>query len=36
MLVHQAILQAGLWTGVSADAAVMWAAAERELASRGQ
>ena len=36
MLVHQAVLQQQLWTGVSADAAVMWAAAERELASRGQ
>jgi shikimate dehydrogenase len=36
MLVHQAVLQARLWTGVSADAAVMWAAAERELALRGQ
>jgi shikimate dehydrogenase len=36
MLVHQAVLQAELWTGESADAAVMWAAAERELASRGQ
>jgi shikimate dehydrogenase len=36
MLVHQAVLQQRLWTGVSADAAVLWAAAERELASRGQ
>ncbi len=36
MLVHQAILQQRLWTGVSADAAVMWEAAERELTSRGQ
>jgi shikimate dehydrogenase len=36
MLVHQALLQARLWTGVSAEPAVMWAAAERELASRGQ
>lgn len=36
MLVHQALLQAELWTGESADAAVMWAAAERELQSRGQ
>jgi shikimate dehydrogenase len=36
MLVHQAVLQAELWTGESADAAVMWAAAERELESRGQ
>jgi shikimate dehydrogenase len=36
MLVHQAVLQQQLWVGVAADAAVMWAAAERELASRGQ
>ena len=36
MLVHQAVLQQQLWTGVAPDAAVMWAAAERELASRGQ
>jgi shikimate dehydrogenase len=36
MLVHQAVLQAKLWTGESADPAVMWAAAERELDSRGQ
>ncbi len=36
MLIHQAVLQQGLWTGVSADASVMWVAAERELASRGQ
>ena len=36
MLVHQAVLQQQLWTGVSPPAAVMWAAAERELASRGQ
>jgi shikimate dehydrogenase len=36
MLVQQAVLQQQLWTGVSADAAVMWQAAERELASRGQ
>jgi shikimate dehydrogenase len=36
MLVHQAVLQQQLWTGVGADASVMWAAAERELASRGQ
>ncbi len=36
MLVHQAVLQQQLWTGVSADPAVLWAAAERELASRGQ
>lgn len=36
MLVHQAIVQQQLWTGISVDPAVMWAAAERELASRGQ
>ena len=36
MLVHQAVLQQQLWTGVRPDATVMWAAAERELASRGQ
>jgi shikimate dehydrogenase len=36
MLVHQAVLQQQLWVGLAADAAVMWAAAERELASRGQ
>jgi shikimate dehydrogenase len=36
MLVHQAVLQQRLWTGETPDAAVMWAAAERELASRGQ
>ncbi|MEP7045937.1 MAG: shikimate dehydrogenase [Ilumatobacteraceae bacterium] len=36
MLVHQGLLQQRLWTGVSPDAAVMWSAAERELASRGQ
>ncbi len=36
MLVHQAVLQQLLWTGVRPDPAVMWAAAERELASRGQ
>jgi shikimate dehydrogenase len=36
MLVHQAVLQQRLWTGVSTDPAVMWEAAERELASRGQ
>jgi len=36
MLVHQAVLQQQLWTGVSPDAKVLWAAAERELASRGQ
>jgi shikimate dehydrogenase len=36
MLVHQAVLQQQLWVGVAADASVMWAAAERELALRGQ
>ena len=36
MLVHQALVQQQLWTGITPDAAVMWAAAERELASRGQ
>jgi shikimate dehydrogenase len=36
MLVHQAVLQQQLWTGMSPDPAVMWAAAERELAARGQ
>lgn len=36
MLVHQAVVQQQLWTGEHVDAAVMWAAAERELASRGQ
>jgi shikimate dehydrogenase len=36
MLVHQAIVQQRLWTGEHVDTAVMWAAAERELASRGQ
>ena len=36
MLVHQAVLQQRLWTGASPSASVMWAAAERELASRGQ
>ena len=36
MLVHQAVLQQQLWTGVSPDVTVMWAAAERELASRPQ
>jgi shikimate dehydrogenase len=36
MLVHQALLQQELWTGVSPDASVMWAAAERELALRDQ
>ena len=36
MLVHQAVLQQQLWTGATVDAAVMWSAAERELASRGQ
>ncbi len=36
MLVHQALLQQQLWTGATPSATVMWAAAERELASRGQ
>ena len=36
MLVHQAVLQQRLWTGTSPDAAVLWAAAERELSTRGQ
>ncbi len=36
MLVHQAVLQQQLWTGISPPATLMWAAAERELASRGQ
>ena len=36
MLVHQAVVQQQLWTGITPDPAVMWAAAERELASRGQ
>jgi len=36
MLVHQAVVQQQLWTGIAPDSAVMWAAAERELASRGQ
>jgi shikimate dehydrogenase len=36
MLVHQAVLQQQLWTGMSPSPTVMWAAAERELASRGQ
>jgi shikimate dehydrogenase len=36
MLVHQAVLQQQLWTGLTPDPAVMWAAAERELAARGQ
>ena len=34
MLVYQAVLQQELWTGVRPDAAVMWAAAEDELAGR--
>jgi shikimate dehydrogenase len=34
MLVHQAVLQQELWTGVRPDPAVMWAAAGAELASR--
>ena len=36
MLVHQALLQQQLWTGAAPPAAVLWAAAERELALRGQ
>jgi shikimate dehydrogenase len=36
MLVHQAVVQQQLWTGITPDSALMWAAAERELASRGQ
>ncbi|HEY7625511.1 MAG TPA: shikimate dehydrogenase [Ilumatobacteraceae bacterium] len=36
MLVHQAVLQQALWLGSAPDPAVMWAAAERELAGRGQ
>jgi shikimate dehydrogenase len=36
MLVHQAVLQQQLWTRVTPDLAVMWAAAERELAAPGQ
>jgi shikimate dehydrogenase len=36
MLVHQAVVQQQLWTGITPDPAVMWAAAERELALRGQ
>ncbi len=36
MLVHQAVLQQQLWTGIIPDASLMWAAAERELTSRGQ
>ena len=36
MLVHQAVLQQELWTGVKPDATVMWAAAERQLAVTGK
>jgi shikimate dehydrogenase len=36
MLVHQAVLQQELWTGVRPEPSVMWAAAERQLASPGQ
>jgi shikimate dehydrogenase len=36
MLVHQAVVQQQLWTGVSPDPAILWAAAEQELGSRGQ
>ena len=35
MLVHQAVLQQELWTGVRPDPAVIWRAAEAELAVRG-
>lgn len=34
MLVHQAVRQQELWTGVRPDPAVLWAAAEAELATR--
>jgi shikimate dehydrogenase len=34
MLVHQAVRQQQLWTGVRPDPAVLWAAAEAELAAR--
>lgn len=34
MLVHQAVLQQELWTGLRPDPAVLWRAAEAELASR--
>jgi shikimate dehydrogenase len=36
MLVHQAVLQQELWTGVKPDVAAMWAAAERQLAVTGK
>jgi shikimate dehydrogenase len=36
MLVHQALLQQQLWTGAMPDAAVLWRAAERQLAAGGQ
>jgi shikimate dehydrogenase len=36
MLVHQAVLQQELWTGVRPDATVMWAAAERQLEATGK
>lgn len=36
MLVHQAVLQQQLWTGVTPDPAVMRAAADRQLTDRGQ
>ena len=36
MLVHQAVLQQALWTGVKPDVAAMWAAAERQLAETGK
>jgi shikimate 5-dehydrogenase len=35
MLVHQAVLQQVLWTGVRPDPALLRAAAEAELARRG-
>jgi shikimate dehydrogenase len=36
MLVHQAVLQQQLWTGIAPDPAPMRAAAEAELAARGR
>ena len=36
MLVHQAVLQQQLWTGEAPSPAVLWAAAERQLAPLGQ
>jgi shikimate dehydrogenase len=35
MLVHQALMQQQLWTGTMPDVAVLWQAAERELAAVG-